>query len=56
MFNNKIVDWTLEFSLHWPHDRLALGWEYIGPNEEENYSTYTFFLIIGTLQLDVYYE
>ena len=56
MFNNKIVDWTLQFSFHWPHYRCALGWEYIAATEKDNYDTYTFFIVIATLQFDVYYK
>ena len=30
------MDWHLEIAFHWPHDRMALGWECIKPDEENN--------------------
>lgn len=48
------MNWELIFSFHWPHDRCALGWEYIGPNEEEDISTYTVYLFIITATLNVF--
>jgi len=26
-------DWELTIELHWPHDRFALGWDYIAPDK-----------------------
>lgn len=46
-------DWQLEVALHWPHDRLALGWDYMRPNEEFNYTTIKLYLFIITLTLDI---
>jgi hypothetical protein len=46
-------DWQLEIAFHWPHDRLALGWDYIGPDESYNYTTVKAYLLICTLTLDV---
>ena len=37
---------------HYPHDRFALGWEYIAPNEEYQYSTITLYLLIITLDFN----
>jgi len=48
------MSWELVINLHWPHDRFVLGWEYISPDEEHNFSTYTMYLFIMTLQLHVY--
>ncbi len=46
-------NWQLEVALHWPHDRLALGWDYMRPNEEYNYTTIKLYLFVVTLTLDV---
>jgi hypothetical protein len=46
-------NWQLEVALHWPHDRLALGWDYMRPNEEFNYTTIKLYLFIVTLTLDI---
>tara|TARA_R100001443_G_scaffold106565_1_gene115996 strand:+ start:105 stop:251 length:147 start_codon:yes stop_codon:yes gene_type:complete len=45
--------WNLLIVFHWPHDRLALGWEYIGPDETHEYSTLKLYLLIMTLELDI---
>jgi hypothetical protein len=47
------MGWTLTFSLHWPHDRFALGWEYIRPTEDEPLDSYILFLLILTISLDL---
>jgi hypothetical protein len=47
------MDWQLEIAFHWPHDRLALGWDYIRPNEEFNYTTIKLYLFVVTLTLDI---
>ena len=49
---NNMGDWTLEIAFHWPHNRLALGWETIMPDEEYNYSTIKVYLLFVTLTLD----
>jgi hypothetical protein len=46
-------DWELEIAFHWPHDRLALGWEIMRPDETYNYTTLKAYLLICTLTLDV---
>ena len=46
-------NWQLEVALHWPHDRLALGWDYMRPNEEFNYTTIKLYLFVVTLTLDI---
>jgi hypothetical protein len=50
------MNWQLEFNLHWPHDRCAVGWEYIGPTEKENedINTFTVYLFILTINFHVY--
>lgn len=49
----KMRKWHLSIKLHWPHDRFALGTEYIGPDETFNGFTYIFYLFIITLELDI---
>ena len=48
-------NWELSFTLHWPLDRFALGWEMLRPDEEheEAYWTFTLFLFVLTLELDI---
>tara|TARA_Y100000592_G_scaffold47002_1_gene74672 strand:- start:458 stop:610 length:153 start_codon:yes stop_codon:yes gene_type:complete len=50
------MNWELVFNLHWPHDRCALGWEYIGPDEKENINTFTIYLFILTINFNVFGE
>lgn len=45
-------DWELEIAFHWPHDRFALGWEYIKPDSEFNYITVKVYLLFITFKLD----
>tara|TARA_R110000744_G_scaffold348144_1_gene453663 strand:+ start:1553 stop:1699 length:147 start_codon:yes stop_codon:yes gene_type:complete len=45
-------DWQLEIAFHWPHNRFALGWEFIDKDEEFNYTTIKVYLFIATLTLD----
>jgi hypothetical protein len=47
------MNWQLEIAFHWPHDRLALGWDFMGPNEQFNYTTIKLYLFILTLTLDI---
>jgi len=49
------MDWQLHISFHLPHDRFALGWEYIGPTEDYNISTFTCYIFVITLSFDVYH-
>ncbi len=52
MTDYDIEDWELEIAFRWPHQRLALGWEIINPNEEYNYTTIRLYLLVVTLTLD----
>lgn len=45
-------DWQLTIETHWPHDRCAIGWEYVAPNEDFEYTTIKLYLILITLTLD----
>ena len=42
------MKWQLDIAFHWPHDRFAIGWEYIGSSEKENITTFTVFLLVFT--------
>jgi hypothetical protein len=42
----------LEIAFHWPHDRFALGWEYMRCDDEHDYRTIKLYLFIVTLTLD----
>lgn len=46
------MDWTLEIAFHYPHNRFALGWEFINADKEYNYNTIKIYLFIATLTLD----
>jgi len=46
-------EWQLEIAFHWPHNRLALGWEIIHPDEEFNYNTIKVYLFFVTFTLDI---
>ena len=46
--------WELEIIITWPHDRCAVGWEYIGPVKDEPISTFRIFFFILTLALHVH--
>jgi hypothetical protein len=47
-------EWVLSIAFHFPHDRLAIGWEFINADEKDNYYTINVFLFIATLTLDMY--
>lgn len=42
----------IEIILHWPHDRFALGWEWIRPDEEYDYTTVRLYLLITTITIN----
>lgn len=46
-------EWDLTLVLHYPHDRFLVGWEYIRPDEQYNYTTVKLFLFIITLELNI---
>ena len=47
------MNWQLELNAHWPHDRFAIGWEYIGSSEKEKITTFTVFLLVFTISYHV---
>ena len=47
------MNWELKISFHWPHDRFCIGWQVIKPSNEDNYWTFTIYLVIATLDLDI---
>ena len=44
-------EWVLSIAFHFPHDRLAVGWEFINADDKENYYTINIFLFVATLTL-----
>ena len=47
-----ISDWELQIGLHWPHNRLALGYDVIYPSEKFNYTTINLYLLLITITID----
>lgn len=47
------MNWQLSLTFHWPHDRLAIGWQSVKPEKDANYWTFTIFLLILTINLDI---
>jgi hypothetical protein len=45
-------DWTLKIEFHWPHDRFALGWEYIAADKTYQYRTIKIYFLFTTFTLD----
>jgi hypothetical protein len=48
------MNWEITLSFHWPHDRFAIGWEYIGPSKDQNIDTITLFLLISTISINLH--
>ena len=48
------MDWDLEVGIHWPHHRLAIGWDIIHADEKYDYETYILYLAIFTITLNIY--
>ena len=46
-------EWNITLAFHYPHDRFALGWEYLRPSEEVNLYTFQIFLLIVTLTFNL---
>lgn len=46
------MDWQLTIMSHWPHDRFALGWEFLPITEQAPYNTVQIFLLVITIRLD----
>jgi len=44
--------WSLKIEFHYPHNRFALGFDFMRPEEEYTYSTIRLYLLIATLTLD----
>jgi len=40
-------------AFHWPHDRLALGWDHMSPDEDYNYRTIRLYLLITTITINI---
>ena len=50
------MNWSITLIAHWPHDRLAIGFESLPATEEIPFRTVQLFLGIFTLRLDAWYE
>ena len=44
--------WKLEVAFHWPHDRFALGWEYMSQDIDFNYNTFKLYMFFITFTID----
>lgn len=42
----------IELHFHWPHDRLAIGFEHMAPDDEYKYRTIRFYLAILTITIN----
>ena len=42
----------LEITFHWPHNRLALGWQLLRPSHDEDYTSLEVFLLICSIQIN----
>ena len=42
----------ITIQLYYPHDRFSFGWEYIGADDNHNYSTFSLFLGFITIKYD----
>ena len=47
------MDWKILIQFHYPHDRCLLGWEFIKPDETDDYYTIKLFVFIVTLTVDI---
>ena len=43
----------IEIAFHWPHDRLALGWDWMRPDEEFDYTTIKLYLLVVTITINI---
>jgi hypothetical protein len=50
------MDWQLIISLHYPHDRFALGFETLHADEEYEYNTFRLYLLFCTLDFNFAFE
>ena len=46
------MNWKLEVAFHWPHDRFALGWEYMSQDIDFNYNTFKLYMFFITFTID----
>jgi len=50
------MSYSIELIFHWPHDRLALGWESMRATEDVPFNTFQLFLGIMTLRINTWEE
>jgi len=46
------INWNLQITFHYPHNRFVVGWDFISEDEEYNYRTINVYLFIATFTLD----
>jgi hypothetical protein len=46
------MNYEINIASHYPHDRFALGWEYIAPDKNCSYHTFTLYLLIFTINFN----
>jgi hypothetical protein len=46
-------EYILCFSFHWPHDRFALGWDWMRPDEKYDYHAIKIYLLICTIDVNI---
>ena len=46
------MNWGLEIAFHWPHNRLAIGWEYMSVDEDHDFRTLKIYMFFITFTLD----
>ena len=46
-------DWSVDISLHWPHNRCALGWQYLAPTDVVHWYTAELFLFVVTITINI---
>lgn len=47
------MNFELEIAIHWPHDRLALGWDIVRPDDLYDYYTFRLYLFVLTITLNI---
>jgi hypothetical protein len=46
-------DWSIDITLHWPHNRCALGWQYLAPTDVVHWHTAEIFLFVVTITANI---
>ena len=48
------MDWEIELAFHWPHNRLAIGWDILYADNAYNYNSYILYLGISTITFNIW--